>query len=236
LSEADTSRRGSDSYDLVRFENDLRRVPGVKAARVVGADAPIEIHVQTSTDKSAKQVVRDVQSLAAAAYGLSIDHRIVSVVQTGEEMPAEAPPPAQRAEPQPARVILNWLMQASQGDSGRIDIGLRWAFGETAGGAQAASSQREARARAAAEACVQALDAALRPQRMSVEVDSLVLTQIGSTEAVLVKVLFREKGNATPLLGAAQIEDDVASATARALLHALNRKLAAISLDVPVSK
>jgi hypothetical protein len=201
----------------------------------VGPEAPVEIHVQTSTNKSAKQVVRDVQSLAAAAYGLSIDHRIVSVVQTGEEMPQEAAP-AQIIEPQPARVVLNWLMQASQGDSGRIDVGLRWAFGETAGGAQAASSQREARARAAAEACVQALDAALRPQQISVEVDSLVLTQIGSTEAVLVKVLFREKGTATPLLGAAQIEDDVASATARALLHALNRKLAAVTLDVPVSK
>lgn len=223
------------SYDLAGFENDLRRIPGVKAARVVGADAPIEIHVQTSTDKSAKQVVRDVQSLAAAAYGISIDHRIVSVVQTGEELPEEAAAPQQVQAP-PARVILNWLMQASQGDSGRIDVGLRWAFGETAGGAQAASSQREARARAAAEACVQALDAALRPQRINVEVDTLVLTQIGSTEAVLVKVLFREKANATPLLGVAQIEDDVASATARALLHALNRKLSAITLDVPVSK
>jgi hypothetical protein len=236
LSQADTTGRGSVSYDLAQFERDLRRIPGIKAARVVGTDAPLEIHVLTSTDKSAKQVVRDVQSLAAAAYNLSIDHRIVSVVQTEEELPPEVTPAPEQPEAQPPRVVLNWLMQASQGDSGRIDVGLRWAFGETAGGAQAASSHREARARAAAEACVQALDGALRQQQIAVEVDSLVLTQVGSSEAVLVKVLYREKGHAVQLLGAAQIEDDVASATARALLHALNRKLSAVSLDVPLPK
>jgi predicted regulator of Ras-like GTPase activity (Roadblock/LC7/MglB family) len=224
------------SFDLARFEQDLRRIPGIKAARVVGEDAPLEIHVLTSTDKSAKQVVRDVQSLAAAAYNLSIDHRIVSVVQTEEELPPEEAPRAPAPEAPPPRVVLNWLMQASQGGAGRIDVGLRWPFGETAGGAQSASSDREARARAAAEASVQALDGALRQQEISVEVDSLVLTQIGSSEALMVKVLYRENGIATPLLGVAQIEDDVASATARALLHALNRKLSAVSLDVPLTK
>ncbi len=236
MSQADSTGRGSVSIDLVRFEQDLRRIPGIKAARVVGEDAPLEIHILTSTNKSAKQVVRDVQSLAAAAYNFSIDHRIVSVVQTEEDLPPEKTPAPPVPEAQPPRVVLNWLMQASQGDAGRIDVGLRWAFGETAGGAQAGSPQREARARAAAEAFVQALDGALGPQQITVEVDSLVLTQVGSSEAVLVKVLYREKGNASELLGTAQIEDDVASATARALLHALNRKLSAVSLDVSLSK
>jgi hypothetical protein len=185
---------------------------------VVGSDKPLEIHILASGDKPAKQLVRDVQSLAAAAYDLSIDHRIVSIVETHENGG-----PQQSTEP---RVVLNWLMMASQGESGRIDVGLRWPTGETAGGAQAASANRETRARAGAEAVGKALESTLLQRRASVEIDSVVLPRVGSSDAVLVKALFREQGSVTVLLGSALIEDDVASAAARALLDALNRKLA----------
>jgi hypothetical protein len=49
---------------------------------VTGPDAePREVHVLASSGKPPKQVVRDIQSLAMASYGLALDHRIVSVVQ-----------------------------------------------------------------------------------------------------------------------------------------------------------
>src|SRR5204862_2662202 len=71
---------------LPDLEEALRQIPGIKAASVVtGPDAmPTEVHVLATTDKSPKQVVRDVQSLAMARYDLDIDHRIVSVVQFDE--------------------------------------------------------------------------------------------------------------------------------------------------------
>lgn len=219
MTQADISDRGSTSEgDLARFQEDLKRIPGITGARVIGTDAPTEIHIIATGDKPAKQLVRDVQSLAAAAYNLTIDHRIVSIVETHENGSAQ-----QAVEP---RVILNWLMMASQGESGRIDVGLRWPSGETAGGAPAPSANRETRARAAAEAVAQALESTLSQRNATIEVDSVVLPRIGSSDAVLVKALFREKGNVTVLLGSALIEDDVASASARALLDACNRKLA----------
>ena len=61
--------------------------PGISVAPlqssvVTGPDAvPTEIHIVASRSKGAKQVVRDVQSLAMATYDIDIDHRIVSVVQ-----------------------------------------------------------------------------------------------------------------------------------------------------------
>jgi hypothetical protein len=78
---------------LPEFEDSLRLVPGILAASVVtGPDAaPTEIHIVASRSKGAKQVVRDVQSLAMASYDIDIDHRIVSVVQfddTVELLPA----------------------------------------------------------------------------------------------------------------------------------------------------
>ncbi|HYI44227.1 MAG TPA: hypothetical protein VE174_02025 [Actinomycetota bacterium] len=204
--------------DISGFQEDLKRIPGIRGARVIGDDAPTEIHIIATGDKPAKQVVRDVQSLAAAAYDLTIDHRIVSIVETSDNGSN-----GHEVEP---RVVLNWLMMASQGDSSRIDVGLKWPTGETAGGAPAPSANRETRARAAAEAVAAALESTLKERNATVEVDSVVLPRIGSTDAVLVKALFREKGAVTVLLGSALIEDDVASAAARALLDACNRKLA----------
>ena len=68
------------------FEEALRRVPGIRAASVVtGPDAkPTEVHVLAAPGKPAKQVVRDVQSVAMAQFDLDLDHRIVSVVQIGD--------------------------------------------------------------------------------------------------------------------------------------------------------
>src|SRR3954463_16623419 len=76
---------------LPELEDALRQISGVRAASVVtGPDAqPTEIHVLADRLKPAKQVVRDIQSLAMARYDLDIDHRIVSVVQIDDgEAPA----------------------------------------------------------------------------------------------------------------------------------------------------
>src|SRR3954470_13640571 len=72
---------------LPELENSLRQIPGVTAASVVtGPDkVPTEVHVLATPGKPAKQVVRDVQSLALARFDLDIDHRIVSVVQMGDD-------------------------------------------------------------------------------------------------------------------------------------------------------
>ena len=68
---------------LPEFEAALCKVPGISQASVrTTADAlPIEVHVVARDEKPAKQVVRDVQSVAMAQFDLDIDHRIVSVVQ-----------------------------------------------------------------------------------------------------------------------------------------------------------
>ena len=69
--------------DMAQVEAELKRLPDVVGARVVADDIgrPIEIHVLAETGKHPKQIVRDVQSVALASFGLEIDRRIVSVVQ-----------------------------------------------------------------------------------------------------------------------------------------------------------
>lgn len=81
------------SDGLLRLEEDLRKIPGITHARVVGEEKPREIHIVASPQRSPKQLVRDVQSLAAARFGMPIDHRIVSIVRLDEAEAVPPPPP-----------------------------------------------------------------------------------------------------------------------------------------------
>jgi hypothetical protein len=77
--DADTS----GTIDLIEVERELCRIPEISAARIVadGAGRPTEVHILATTDKHAKQLVRDVQSVAIATFGLELDRRVISVVQ-----------------------------------------------------------------------------------------------------------------------------------------------------------
>ena len=107
--------------DLNELERELCRIPEVTAARVVAGSSGVieEVHILSLPLKHAKQVVRDVQSVAMATFGLDLDRRIVSVVQLDappgarvaaapaepvtDPAPAEAQPDAALAAPEPAR-------------------------------------------------------------------------------------------------------------------------------------
>ena len=65
----------------------LNSLKGVVSARVVARpDGGIEeVHLLTTSDVSAKQSVRNVESALRAHFDLKIDHRTVSVAQTNGE-------------------------------------------------------------------------------------------------------------------------------------------------------
>src|SRR3954453_20182921 len=72
-----------EDLNLREVERELCRLPEVNAARIVEDEIgrPVEVHILASREKHAKQIVRDVQSVAMATFGLELDRRVVSVVQ-----------------------------------------------------------------------------------------------------------------------------------------------------------
>lgn len=224
---------------LDRLEGELKKIAGVRNARIVGADAPEEIHVVASATRSPKQVVRDVQSLAAAGYGLPIDHRIVSVVQLDDTEPP-APPstikldPVEERQAAPAgpperhterRPVLERVVLGTRGSAGWVEVGLKWPDGTETDGSGTAGASRETRARGAAKAVVKALEPVLHGKGIELEIDQVIIHRMESADSVFVRATFFEGGNAIPVVGSALVHDDVASAAVRALLHAVNRKL-----------
>ena len=80
---AESQDPGGSDAELRELEDELCRLGGVLAVRVVGDrnGRPIEVHVLADQSKPAKQTVRDVRAVAQTMFGLELDHRIVSVAQ-----------------------------------------------------------------------------------------------------------------------------------------------------------
>lgn len=214
---APVARMGSRVF--ARLEAEISRIAGVRTARIIGDDAPREIHVVADTSRSPKQLVRDIQSLSSAGFGISIDHRIVSVVQLAEEGAAEV------AVGESHRPALDRIVFAQKGDRGWVRVGLTWPDGSSTEGTGAAGSTRDARARAAVQAVQRAIEPVLEMLGAAIDVEQVLIQQTGPRDSVLVHLLYFEDGVETPLVGSAIVPDDVASAAARAMLQALNRKL-----------
>ena len=214
------------SVALVGFERELSKITGVRSVRVVGGARPSEIHVVAGRTRSPKQIVRDVQSLAVAGFGVSIDHRIVSVVQIDEEpLPATRSSPARARLQASGRPIVESVRSNVEGDKRLIDVVLGWPEGARTEGQARSGTSRELQARAAMEATVEALAPALTVRSMRIEVEHAFLQPMGRDEAIVVKATVYEGDEVTPVTGAVLVEDEVAAAGVRALLHAVNRKL-----------
>lgn len=215
---------------LPELEDSLRQIPGVKAASVVtGPDAvPTEVHVLAAPGKAAKQVVRDVQSLALARFDIDIDHRIVSVVQIGEEEIAAAeagtdePVGAHEHQDASTRPAIAAIMVRSGGGLTEASVTLSASDQLFEGKAQGPAGHSH-RARIVAVATLDAVEDLLG---QTCEVESATVVSTGSREVALsVLTLMVPRTGEQILTGCASVRGDEADAVARSVLAALNRQL-----------
>lgn len=207
--------------NLAGLRSALLKIPGVENANIVGASTPSEIHIVSRGKRTPKQIVRDVQSLAAAAFNLKIDHRIVSIVQLEETASSSAPRSSRR--PRIERVAMG-----NEGQNEWVEVSVRWPNDDSTQGSGASGRSREGRARGATTALLECLDKVLSADQATVEIDHILIQQVGAADWVLVHAVYYQQGESLPVLGSAMIHDDVATAAARALLDAVNRKLPAL--------
>lgn len=209
---------------LPELEESLRQIPGVRAASVVtGPDAiPTEVHVLALPGKAPKQVVRDVQSLAMARFDINIDHRIVSVVQIGDDEAPEIGVPllGGDSESSPRPSIAAIMVRTS---SGMAEAAVTLAAGDMLfeGKAGGPTSQRT---RLIAAATVDAVHELLG---QPCEVESAIICSEGNRSVALsILSIMVPRTGPQVYTGSALVRGDEADAVARSVLAALNRQLA----------
>jgi hypothetical protein len=213
---------------LPEFEAALRAVPGIREASVrTGPDAhPIEVHVVAGGLKPAKQVVRDVQSVAMAQFDLDIDHRIVSVVQIPDDAVEVGDTTdvhedaAEEALPRPA--LTSITVTKGDGDT-VVDVSLAIAGSVFTGHASGPSGALH-RPRIIAAATLSALTELLG---IPAQVESAQILDVANREVALsTLILTIPRLGDQVLCGSALVRGDEEDAVARSVLAAVNRRLA----------
>lgn len=208
----------TEAVDPDALAEQIRGVSGVQAARVVadGAGRIAEIHVVADSGKSPKQVVRDIQTLAQAGFGLAIDYRIVGVVQLDRSTAGPDGPRAQLES-------VSWRVSGGR-MSCRVELSC--GGGQAAGEAEAPSGSR-GRQRLAALATIDAL--VTLNARHVLWLDDATLVDFGGQSVAVSRVVVTEPDGERTLVGAALVRSDDVEAVARATLDAVNRRLSRAS-------
>jgi hypothetical protein len=207
--------------DLQAIERELCRLPDVSVARLVadGAGRIIEAHILATQNKHPKQIVRDVQSVALAEFGIEIDRRIVSVVQLGA---GDASLPTDDASGFRPSIV------SIQAEVNGLRSVVRVTLGNDSGeavGTATGSIATTARHRLVATATVDALRR-LDPAAECLDVEHAQVVRVGGSDVAVVTIVFVAPPNEQVVSGSAIVRaNQDADAVARAVLDATNRRL-----------
>jgi hypothetical protein len=219
--EVDLSRRAErtdlhDDTQRAEVERTVCQVPGVVGARLVpGYQREVdELHVLTTVDRAPKQTVRDVQTLLMARYGVTTDHRVVSVAQI------DAP----QGLPSSSRVIVERVGLSQSGVTVTAEVAVRdgdQTLVGTGEGPSSSTGQWRATARATLDA--------LRPllgDRSAIELEGTDLSDVLGRKVAITIIHFRTERGELTVAGSALVRDSEPDAVARSVLDALNRTIA----------
>ena len=219
--DVDLSRRAAvadlhDPRQCAEIERAICQVPGVVGARIVaGFEREVdELHVLTTVDRAPKQTVRDVQTLMMARFGVTTDHRVVSVVQIDEP----------QGLPSSSRVVIDRVGISQSDVTVTVEVSVRDGDETLSGsgeGPATAAGQRRATARATLEALRSLLD-----DDHAVELEGTDVTQIQGRNVAITLVHFRTRRGELTVAGSALVRDSEPDAVARSVLDALNRTIA----------
>lgn len=172
------------------------------------------IHVTSSSERPPKQIVRDVESILHANFGISIDHRKVSVVKVEPEK--------MRPEPGP-RARLVSMTVSTTGGMGRAEVVLERedmaVSGEASGVFVGGGCLR-----LIIEATYNAVEK-LVAGSVGFEVQDVVRVRCGEREALVVLTNLAVERDVRCLAGCVIAGDDLHRAAALAALDSCNRLL-----------
>jgi len=194
-------------------------LPDVQSCKIeFGKGSSISaIHILSRTKRSPKQIVRDIESVLQARFGIAIDHRKVSVAQ----VPARSAPVA---DPLPARAVRPRLVSVSLsmgGGRGSCGVTLERGGLEAAGDA-AGIAVGPGTLRLIANATFRALEKLVHDE-IAFDLIDVVRLKAGDRDTLLVLANYVSAGDVRSLAGCVQYQDNEQEAVVHATLDACNR-------------
>jgi hypothetical protein len=200
------------------LEREVNKLDGVTSARVLSTGTEIdEIHVIAPRDRTPKKVVRDIESLLLVRFGVRIDHRKISVVQTGAE-PAPSPVPSR---PQIQKV---GLTAAGESNAVHVEINVD---GHSIEGVGEYSGQ-ESNLHASSRALINAIEKLLNTQG-ALALQDVSVVEVSARKVMLAVLTWTIEGHEEILVGATVARGEPLEDAARATFDAVNRKLVRIT-------
>lgn len=198
-----------------RIKRAIASLPDVQSCNVeMNPDGTISaIHIVSSTKRLPKQIVRDVESVMAADFGIKIDHRKISIARVEDKEEAKSE--------KRFRARLVAIRFTDSGGRGEVVVTLDRA-GFTVSGEASGVAGGGGGLRLVAHATLRALEKMIG-EDASFELLDVVRISSGERMAVVVLVNFASAADLRSLAGCVQFEDDDQRATALATLDASNR-------------
>ena len=201
--------------DVAKIEELLSQVRGVMAVRVVLEEQGQidELHIVGSPQRSAKQMVRDVESLLYVRGGVRVDHRKISLVQIAE------------SAIQPAQVRVRLLnISRNTGEPATMTVALGMDNQHVQGIGRSRPDQDDQPEHLAGYATIHALDQ-LIGARGQFRLENMERKPFGQIEVYLTHLSLTSDDGVEMLLGISMVRDGDPAAVVRAILDAVNRRL-----------
>jgi hypothetical protein len=208
-----TKTNESGTFLTTDLEKMINRLAGVILSKVeTDARSDIsEIHILANYQRSPKQIVRDVQSLAATSFDMNLEHRIISVAQIADDSMLEIG----------IRLKIKDFDVSWAGNKVTMSVTLA-GIDRVAKGTATGMNTAPSRNLAAARACIAALHEFLTLES-TFDVIDIQKLRIAGVDSYNVAVSYNDKGEDQILLGASIVRDGDYNAIIAATLDAVNR-------------
>ncbi len=222
----------------VRAEDVIKKLRDVSAVSVLVDDGRIhEVHITTTSNRTPKQLVRDVESALEAEMGIRVDHRCVSVAQkkeSGEE--AEIPELSVAdfcvPETNSQRVRFGSVNVNFSELRGHAKVELWLDAHESAGFAEGSCDQYDVN-RLIATATLQCIQQ-LIAEECSFSLGDVEVIRLGPDEVVVANIKFLWGRTDRTLVGSTVVSQNLHQSVVYAVLDAVNRVFGNLRLKEPV--
>ena len=227
-----------------RAETAIRSLRDVEGVSIMADGDDIrELHILTTSNRPAKQIVRDVQTLLLTKFNRSIDHRVVSVAYANAASPvaavaaAPAPelapvaPPAPAAAAEEERVRYTGVNLYVSGVRVQAQVELKWK-GVTRVGSASGFGTRDGAHRLVAEATVAALQEYVEDE-LALGIEDATIVRSGRQDVVVVTLALLSHRQNKALAGCCTVDQDAQQAVVLATLMALNRAVGGLRTKEP---